>query len=229
MLARLETQHEVIAVDLPGHGDTPRLPDGQPPTVSALTDTVEAFLDGIGVARPRVAGNSMGGWIALELARRRRAGATVALSPAGFWTRRESAYANRLFIESRRTLGLLGPVAPAMCATAAGRTALTGLFYARPWRLRPEDAAAAVRNFVRCPGLQTTREQLFAEHFHGGDELHGDIVIGWGARDRVLLPRQGRRAAAAVKGARLVELPGLGHVPMGDDPERVAELILGAG
>src|SRR5215207_7267465 len=82
VLPILTREHEVLAIDLPGFGAASPLPDRRP-TVDALTDAVEAELDVTGVDRVDVAGNSLGGWIALELARRGRARSAVALSPSG--------------------------------------------------------------------------------------------------------------------------------------------------
>lgn len=59
-------------------------------TVSALVDTTERLLDEHGIAKTHIAGNSLGGWMAIELARRGRALSVCALSPAGFWTSGDS-------------------------------------------------------------------------------------------------------------------------------------------
>lgn len=83
VLPALAVRHEVLAVDLPGFGDTPPLPAGVPSTVPALVDAVEGQFDALGLKSVHVAGNSMGGWIALELARRGRARSVVAIAPAG--------------------------------------------------------------------------------------------------------------------------------------------------
>ena len=48
------------------------------------------FLDGLGIARAHLAGNSLGGWVALELAGLSRALSVTGLSPAGFWARSPS-------------------------------------------------------------------------------------------------------------------------------------------
>src|SRR3954449_1384611 len=84
LLPALEREREVIALDLPGFGGSPSLPIGVVPNAAALTDAVAGFMDELGVERPVIGGNSLGGWIALELAARGRARAVVAVSPAGF-------------------------------------------------------------------------------------------------------------------------------------------------
>jgi pimeloyl-ACP methyl ester carboxylesterase len=87
VLPLLTSEHHVLALDLPGFGSAPPLHD-RTPIVAALTDAVEAELDRADFDRVHVAGNSLGGWIALELARRNRATSVVALSPSGLETPR---------------------------------------------------------------------------------------------------------------------------------------------
>jgi pimeloyl-ACP methyl ester carboxylesterase len=80
VLAALERERDVIAVDLPGFGGSPTLPIGVRPSAAALAGAVAEFLDSLGIERPVVGGNSLGGWVALELAARGRARAVVAVS-----------------------------------------------------------------------------------------------------------------------------------------------------
>ncbi len=227
VLPLLEAEREVIAVDLPGFGESAPLPAGTPPTIAALAESLVRLLDDVGWERPHVAGNSLGGWLALELVRRGRSSRNVPLSPGGFYSRRERSYAVVLLDNLHRSARAIAPYADRLCATAAGRVAAFATVCARPARLDPAGAAAALRNLAASPGFQPTLATLRDDHFRGGGELSGEIVIGWGAKDRLLLPRQGDRAARAIRAARLVALPGCGHVPMSDDPQLVADLILG--
>src|SRR5689334_8577002 len=64
-------------------------PAERPLTIAQLVDGAERQLDELGLDRPHLAGNSLGGWIALELARRGRARTVCALCPAGFWDEEE--------------------------------------------------------------------------------------------------------------------------------------------
>jgi pimeloyl-ACP methyl ester carboxylesterase len=82
VLEALEPAHDVLAVNLAGHVGGPELAD-TPVSVTALVDAVERDLDGAGFDTAHVVGNSLGGWIALELATRGRARSVVALAPAG--------------------------------------------------------------------------------------------------------------------------------------------------
>ena len=81
----LSDHHDVIAVDLPGHGDSPRQPDGRGSAPRDLAVAVTELLDELGLDRPHVVGHSSGGWVALELGRLHRAGTVTGLAPAGLW------------------------------------------------------------------------------------------------------------------------------------------------
>ncbi len=82
MLDRLDPGRDVVALDLPGFGASPPPAPGTPPGIESLTRLVAEFLDELGLERPHVAGNSLGGWLALELAKRDRVASATALSPA---------------------------------------------------------------------------------------------------------------------------------------------------
>ena len=76
---------DVLAVDLPGFGDSGPLPPGTEPGPAALAAAVAGLLDELGITDPHVAGNSLGGWVALELASIRPVSSLTLLSPAGLW------------------------------------------------------------------------------------------------------------------------------------------------
>ncbi len=83
LLPTLEASHDVLAIDLPGFGQSPLLPPSLSPTVSVLADAVEQAMDDAGFETSHFAGNSLGGWLALELARRGRAVASSRSLPLG--------------------------------------------------------------------------------------------------------------------------------------------------
>src|SRR5215213_2318896 len=94
VLDRLARERDVIAVDLPGFGDSPPLPGT--PSVEALAGAVAELLGELGIERPHAAGNSLGGGVALELGRRGDARSVCVLSPAGFGTMREGRWTRRV-------------------------------------------------------------------------------------------------------------------------------------
>jgi pimeloyl-ACP methyl ester carboxylesterase len=226
ILRSLEARHDVLAVSLPGYGDSPALP-GEP-SVPALADAVEAELDVAGFDAPHVVGNSLGGWIAAELARRGRARSVVGLSPAGLWTPRELAYANRSLRTTLRVARALAPHADRLMRSAPLRAAAFGQVAARGWRIEPDEAAYALRTLADSPSFERTLAWINAgdRRVEGLTDLRVPLLVAWGTRDLLLPLRQARRWTALVPDSELRVLPGLGHLPMVDDPELVARTIL---
>jgi pimeloyl-ACP methyl ester carboxylesterase len=229
VVPRLAGERELIAIDLPGFGQSPTLPPGVTPAMDAYVDAVEAFLAEAGLERPHVAGNSMGGGIALELARRGSVRSATALSPVGFWSPLENVYGQVMLRTTAFVSRRFGPPIKHALGTATGRTLLLGTMFGRPARLDPEAARIDLDQLAAAPGWDATLPQLRRYVFTDGAALDGvPVTIGWGTRDRLLVPRQAERAKAALPRARHVALDRCGHVPMPDDPEAVAALLLQA-
>jgi pimeloyl-ACP methyl ester carboxylesterase len=226
VLQELERAHDVVAMDLPGFGAAPPLPRGRRPTVAALADAIEAALADAGLEAVHVAGNSLGGWIAIELARRGRARSVVALSPAGLELPPERLYVVSLNETMRLRAIAAAPIAPPAVASRVARTALLAPMRCRPWRVSAEDAAEEVRAFGRAPGFQPTLRWTIAVGAPAGlDAVAVPARICFGTRDVMLAPFTAPRYAAAIPGADLRPLHGCGHIPMADDPVRVASAI----
>ncbi len=226
VLPALEARHDTLSLSLPGYGCS--APVAGEPTVPALVDAVEEAMDSVGWDSAHIVGNSMGGWIAAELAARGRARTVVALSPAGMWTAKEMRYSRGMLRWSYSGAQRVAPHAERITATAAGRRMAFGMTYARPERLDPADAAHAIRMFAGSPSFLRTLDWIEAgkEMPRGLHSIDCPFRVAWGSRDLLLFPRQGPRWVKHVRGAELVRLPGLGHAPMGDDPEVAAATIL---
>jgi len=175
--------------------------------------------------RPHVAGNSLGGGIALELARTDRARSATGLSPIGFAHGRERPYSVAVLQATRTLVQVLGSALDPIQRTALGRTLTMSHLIGRPWRVPADDAIGATHDLADAPGFEATLPHVIAF-----DWLHGDldvpVTIGWGTRDMLLVPRQGRRARRRMPRARHVWLRGCGHVPCWDDPAQVATVVL---
>lgn len=222
----LAAQREVIAIDLPGFGASPMPRPGTPAGVESLSSLVLEFLDGIGVQRPHCAGNSLGGLIALELAKRGCVRSACALSPAGFANTPEMLVArSSLWISVRAARGL-APRAQALLTSRTGRRLALGIFVARPAQISAAAAAADVRGLANAPWFDETLPMIRPNQFHGGDQVEVPVTVAWGTKDRLLLPRQAKRAAREIPHARTVMLEGCGHVPTYDDPALVARVLL---
>jgi len=216
----LAREHEVIVVDLPGFGESPSGAE----TVDGIADELSAFADELGLNRFHVAGNSMGGGLALALGARGRVASACAISPIGFANDREAAYA-RAVLTLTRALSVAGaPVAELLGSTRALRTVNFSHLVGRGWRLPQEEAALWVRKCAVCPGFWPLLRSAPSW------DVETPVVpttVAWGDRDRLLIySRQAPRARRRLPGARHVTLTGCGHVPTWDDPEAVARVIV---
>jgi len=227
ILDDLATHRDVIAIDLPGFGDSPPLPGKV--SIAALTDAVADFMSSQNLAGSDTVGSSMGARIVLELARRGTGGDTVALDPGGFWSPGEL----RLFsISLKASLALvlrLQRAMPALTGNPAGRTALLAQFSAAPWRLPPDVALHEMRSFAKAASLHQALDALVDGPLQEGapaGSTPGRVTIGWGRQDRVTLPRQAARAQQRFPDAELHWFERCGHFPMWDQPRQTAELIL---
>ena len=226
VLDRLTPHRDVIAVDLPGHGESPPLPANATPVLSLMLDQVTALFDELGLDRPHMAGNSLGGRLALEAAVAGRAASVTALSPAGFWARDwEFGYAKAVFVAAELFGAAARPLVPALARRAFGRAIIDGGFVARPSLMPAGQAAGDALAFLRA---RDTVSAILADSVSFTEPVPGDVpvTIAWGAKDRILPPRQARVAMRQLPGARFVPLPGCGHVPMTDDPALVAKVLL---
>jgi len=226
VIERLAGEFEVIACDTPGFGRSAPLPAGVKPTIPAYVDAFEWFFAELGLERPHVAGNSMGGGLALELARGRAASSATAFSPVGFWTGAELRYCRySLALLALTPPALRGPVT-ALARTEPGRRLLFGQIFGYPERLPAEEAVATLRDAWAAPALQETLAAFADYSFDSPQQLRSTpVTIAWGKRDWLLPYRlQAPRARTMLPWAEHVTL-GAGHVPFYDDPAACAEVI----
>ena len=230
VLPALREHHDVRALTLLGHAEGTELGDGEPISFAALADSLERDLDAAGLDTAHVVGNSLGGWLALELGRRGRARSVVAIAPAGGWERgsREERRLGRYFSRTHRAVGVIAPHADALVRRPRLRALLMRDIVARPERMAPAAAAHSIRGAADCSCYRALVEAIRRDG--PAEDLSGievPVRIAWGTRDRILpLDRYSGRLRRLVPEAEFVELPGLGHVPMSDDPPLVAGTIL---
>ena len=228
VLPLLEGYHDVIAPTLLGHSGAALLPDGVAPSVDALLDGVVAELDSLGLDKVHVVGNSLGGWLALELARRGRARSVVVFSPAGGWSsnlRLATLVAGmRLAFE---LLDVLGPRVDVLARNPRTRAWFVSAMVAHPERFDPADLVADVRALRHAPVLRPLLAVLGEHPFQYMPDPGCPVRVVRGRKDRVIpFPTFGRPLLDKLPSAELLFLDDVGHVPMSDDPRAVARLIL---
>ncbi|MGW0434798.1 alpha/beta fold hydrolase [Micromonospora sp. NPDC003197] len=226
VLHRLATRREVILIDLPGYGASSRSELGLASGVGPLADATARFLDGLRIETAHLAGNSMGGWVALELAKRGRARTVTAFSPAGFYGDAGAAYLRLSLRTSAWVARTLAPTADRTLDSGLWRTALYAQAMGRSWQLPSGAAATILRAVAGSPSFDADLVAITGERFECDRVIRVPVTIAWGRRDRLLPPWQGRRAVRMIPGARLVLLPGVGHIPTYDDPALVADVLL---
>ncbi len=228
ILDDLALEREVIAVDLPGHGDTLPL-DGQT-TIATLADAVTEFLDANNLTNVDAVGSSMGARLVLELARRGGVlGGVVSLDPGGFWQGWQVPFFYHSINLSIKLVRALQPVMPQITNSAIGRTLLLAQFSARPWKLSPEVVLDEMRSFAASPVFDELLYNLaYGETQKGApkNSIKNPLIIGWGRRDLVCFPSQAKRALELFPDARLHWFDRCGHFPQWDRPQETVRLIL---
>jgi pimeloyl-ACP methyl ester carboxylesterase len=215
VLELLSAEREVIAVDLPGFGDSEPL-EGSP-TPRALADALAGFLRRIDVPRPHVAGNSLGGWVGFELALAGSARTVTGLAPAGLWPK-------PLMPKPRiaRRLARYGlPLVELVSASAAGRRLLLAGAVAKPANVPAAAAAHLVRAYATAPGFDAVNAAMRAGRFQALERITVPVTLVWPEHDRLVRP-----PAWLPPRVRSRTLEGCGHIPMWDDPPAVARVLL---
>jgi pimeloyl-ACP methyl ester carboxylesterase len=224
VLPALAARFDVIAVDLPGFGDSAALYGQAEVSPAALADSVARLLDELGVSSPHLAGNSLGGWVALELASRRPVASLTLLSPAGLWRRNTPRY-DRISLRASRWLAQhAAGTLSRLVKYRPGRALVLGQTHGRPMRLTAGYARAAIEELGQCPGYDAALAGTARRRFTASGPITAPVTIAFGSRD-LLLRRGSRRLGQLPPQTQAEALPGCGHVPIADDPAAVAALI----
>ena len=226
VMRALAAEREVITVDLPGHGGESAESDSD--TFLGLARSLERLLDGEGLTRCDMAGSSLGGQLVLEMARRGKAGATIALDPGGFWLGWERGIVHTSLKTAMWAARGIKPGIPLFAHNPTSRTMMLALLSTRPWLLDGDLVTSEVNAFADTGTLDRLIDDLAFGAPQTGPAAPnvGPITIGWGRHDKICNPRQAARAVAAFPQARLRWFEHSGHFPMWDEPAAAARLIL---
>lgn len=227
-VAALSDSYRVVALDLPGSGESDK-PIGAPYDAHWFGRAVFETMDALGIERAHLAGNSMGGRVAIEagLMERERIGGLVLLAPALAWLRgRRWAPVVRVL---RPELGLI-QLAPRPVVEGVVRRLIPGA--ADGW------AAAGVDEFLRTyltargrAAFYAAARNIYLDEPHGEDgfwtrlaALSPDSLFVWGRRDNLVPIGFMRHVERALPRARHVELD-CGHVPQLERPRKTHAAI----
>jgi len=213
----LTARCDVISIDLPGFGGSDALPAGSDVSPKGLARAVAAFLAERGFERPHVAGNSLGGWVALELARLGVARSVTAICPAGFWSRTQGP----LDSGSRRAVMAMRPLIPLAFALPAVRQRGLGGVMVHPERLGYRAATRIASAYAGSRGYVDVQTAMRAHRLEDGVGIDVPVTLAWADQDRLVGPQR-----VALTPTRTVVLRDAGHVPMWDVPEEVTRLVL---
>lgn len=215
----LEAERTPIAIDLPGFGGAPPLAAQVEPSAANLAAAVHERCLELGIERPHVAGNSLGGWVALEMGRAGWAASVTAISPAGLWRAPigESRAATRVWARRLRPL-----VALALRNRQLRERALA-TFAAHPDRIPAAAGRKLVLGWIDANGYDGANRAMRTHVFDPAGYPDVPVTLAWGELDQLVAPPRPERRPA---GARYLVLPDLGHTPTWDDPDLVARTLL---
>ncbi len=227
VLPALERRHDVLAPTLAGHAGGPRLDDA--PRIGDLADAVERAMDDAGFERAHIAGNSLGGYVALQLAARGRARSVVALAPAGGWD--DDGTAMRAvfdyFVLMQKQLRAGAPNADRLVASPERRRLATQMITVAYEHIPGELLAHQIVGAAACEGAIPLIQLALREGYPlDMAAITCPVRIVWGTRDRLLeWPTAAARFGQGLPHADWVVLDDVGHCPQLDVPPEAAELI----
>lgn len=229
ILADLVPCFEVLAPTLAGHFGGPPYEESEN-TIAAAGDATERQLDALGVSRAHLVGNSMGGTLALELAKRGRATSVVALAPGGGWTA-DSAEGHRLarlFARQRRLGRIFAPMVPSVVRyPPLRRLALRDVMY-HGELVPPAEVVEMMGAALECTVFERVLDALVSDRarLEGLGDVDAPTLVVWPRHDRMLpMSMHAQRFRAEIPGVEFQVLEGVGHVPTWDEPQLVASLI----
>lgn len=230
VLPELERHHDVFAPTLLGHAGGPSLTGEL--TSRSIADAVERAMDEAGIGTAHIVGNSLGGFVSLQLASRGRAESVVALAPAGGWAEGDDSFRQSatFFLTMQEQVKQIAAFADGIVAAPEGRRGATQFITTNYEHIPADLLAHQIVGTARCDLVPPLIELGLREGFElDAGQITCPVRVVWGTADQ-LLPWPS--AAARFRDdwlptADWVELDGIGHCPQLDVPLETAQLILG--
>ena len=226
----LVPRFEVIAPTLHGHDGGPAAPH----TAHSLSDAADHFeilLEDLGVETAHFAGNSMGGALVLEMAKRGRARSVTAISPGGGWAEGDGREVNRiirLFSFNQKAARATESLAPQLLCRPRSRRFLLRDVMTRGHLVPAEEAIRLVRSSVRCDVVEDVFDTMRSGTARCVDleAIACPVQVTWGEQDRTLpLRRHAEHFRKTIPGVEFKLMRGIGHTPMWDDPPLIGRTI----
>jgi pimeloyl-ACP methyl ester carboxylesterase len=229
VLPTLERRHDVLAVTLPGHAGGP--PINGTVSAEAFVDAVERAMDVAGFETAHLVGNSLGGYVAFQLAARGRAASVVAFAPAGGWAKGDQSFKELLRAQRalQAEMRAAAPQAETLVARPEGRRRATQLITTNFEHIPPDLLTHQMLGIARCKAAEALIENALREGWTLSPErITCPVRIVWGTADKLLpWPEAAPRYRTELPQADWVLLDGIGHSPQLDVPLEAAQLILG--
>jgi pimeloyl-ACP methyl ester carboxylesterase len=226
IVADLKSAFTVVMVDLPGHGMTP-LDMTQPMDPKALATSVIETMHSLGIAKFHVVGNSLGGWIALEMAAMNPSAVTsvTGLAPAGLWLK-PFVTRNAISVILRSVITRLKFVSPLLLRFQWVRR--IGFKNVSPkWRDFPYELCLdAVNAMISATGYYPVWDGFLRKRFEA--EIAGSVPVTviFGDSDRTLPAATCQERSLVPIHTTWILLNDCGHAPMWDHPAEVVNKIL---
>ncbi|MBA3742998.1 alpha/beta hydrolase [Sporichthya sp.] len=227
VIPALEARHALFVPTLIGHRGGPELAPG-PNGIRVIADDMENRMDKAGISRAHLVGNSLGGWLALEMAARGRGLSVVAFSPAGTYNKPADLRRIGTLLKLARSSSDRKSVARLMAKPRTRKMLLRSAML-RGDLVPTDDIAEMNADLKACTMLDGLLESLKVTGPTRELVIAADcpVRIAWAARDRTIpYKRYGAPWTSVLPGAEILQLSGVGHVPMYDDPALVTRTIL---
>ena len=228
LLPLLAAHFRVIAPDLPGHGFTD-LPSQARLALPGMAGGVAALLQALGAKPVLAVGHSAGAAVALRLALDGRIAPHSVVSLNGALLPFAEKHAVFFTRAARMLVGL--PFVPSLFAwRASNRAVAERLLQDTGSRIEPRGVELYTRLFRHSSHVAAALGMManweLVPLLHDLPRLKPRLILVVGSRDRAVPPQQAERVRARLPAARIVTMPGLGHLAHEEQPKETAELIL---